>query len=161
MAFDVGVGVGIEGFGELDVKAIVPDFDRTSWGCGGVIAHGDVFADERGVDLVDGAVQTQCSVFLDPVFGLEEEQLVEVEGGLWVSDFVGRLCPALEWSLAIESAMRGVMVLAFDKGPEFAVEGFEGGGVIGAEVSQQLGANGSEPALDVSFSLWLVRTCVD
>ena len=43
MAFDVGVGVGIEGFGELDVKAIVPDFDRTSWGCGGVIAHGDVF----------------------------------------------------------------------------------------------------------------------
>ena len=71
MAFDVGVGVGIEGFGELDVKAIVPDFDRTSWGCGGVIAHGDVFADERGVDLVDGAVQTQCSVFLDPAFGLE------------------------------------------------------------------------------------------
>lgn len=90
----------------------MPDLHGPCGGSRGVESHDDVVADEGRVDFVKGAVETDGAVFVDLAFGLEEEQIVKVEGGVGEADLVGGLRPALERGFAIEPAMRGLVVLA-------------------------------------------------
>ena len=47
----------------------------------GVVAQGDGLSHEDGIDLVEPPVQAHGAVLHDAAFGLEEEQVVEVEVG--------------------------------------------------------------------------------
>ena len=57
--------------------------------------------------------------------------------------------------------MGGVVVLAFDIGPQAPIEGLEVGGVGGLQGSQELTAYGAEPALDFTLASGLIRAGVD
>ena len=92
--------------------SVMPDLHGPSGGSRGVEAHDDVVADKGCVDFVKSAVEADGAVFLDLAFGLEEEEIVEVESGVGEANLVGGLRPALERGFAIEPAMRGLVVLA-------------------------------------------------
>ena len=51
-----------------------------------VVAQDDPLPDEEGIDLVEAAVQADGAILVDAAPGLEEEDLVEVEGGVGVAD---------------------------------------------------------------------------
>jgi hypothetical protein len=133
VALDEAIGVGIERPGERARLLRVPDFNRSPGRCGGIVAQGNVFSDERGIHLIDDAVEAHGAVFLDLALGLEEEDLVEVQGRVWEVHLIGAAGPALQRGLPLQGAVGGVVVLAFDPRPEAAVERFEAAGIFGGE----------------------------
>jgi len=116
LALDEAVDVGIQGFHALDVSPLMPDLQRAPF-CAGCKAQGHLLPPECGVDLVDDAIKAHRAVFLDRALGLEEEDLVEVEGRVWEVHLIGAAGPALQRCLPLQSAVGGVMVLALDPGP--------------------------------------------
>ena len=93
--------------------------------------------------------------------GLEEEDVVEVCGGVGVAHGGAGEGPLLERCAPFEAAMGGVVILALDPRPEAAVQRLEAVGELGIEVGEPAGAKGSEPALDLSLSRGMMRSCVD
>ena len=74
-------------------------------------------ADEHGVDLVETPVEAQRAVFHHAAFGLEEEEVVEVGGGVEVAHVVPGERPLVERGAPVEAAMGRLVVLALDPGP--------------------------------------------
>ena len=130
-------------------------------GAVGVVAQDDGLADEHGVDLVEPSVQAHRAVFHHAALGLEQEQVVEVEAGVGVAHVVTGERPLVERGASVESAMRRLVVLALDPGPQGAVQCVEAGGGLGGEVAQPSGAKRPEEALDFSLSGGLVGSGVD
>ena len=95
LAFDEAVGVRIHGPGVLQGLMIMPDLDSTS-GRGRIVTQGDPLADQRGIDLVDDAVEADGAVGFDLAHGLEQEQIVEIDTGLDEADPLGRGRPVIE-----------------------------------------------------------------
>ena len=114
----------------------------------GVVAQGDGLPHEDGIDLVEPPVQAHGAVLHDAAFGLEEEQVVEVEVGAGVTHVFACERPLLERGAPIEAAMGRLVVLALDPGPEAAVERLEARGGIGVEAFEPGGAKRPEEALD-------------
>ena len=140
VAFDGGIGVGVEAGGESCRLAVVDDLDGSRRRCVGVVAQGDGFADEHGVDLVETPVEAQRAVFHHAAFGLEEEEVVEVGGGVEVAHVVPGERPLVERGAPVKSAMGRLVVLALDPGPQGTVQCVEAGGGLGGEVAQPGGA---------------------
>ena len=105
MALDGGIGVGVEAGGEACAAAVVDDLDGSRRRRLGVVTQGDGLADEHGIDLVESAVQAHRAVFHDAAFGLEEEEVVEVGGGVGVAHVVPSERPLVERGTPVESAM--------------------------------------------------------
>ena len=156
MALDAGVGVGVEAGGESSGLGVVDDLDGARRRRVGVVAQGDGFADEHGVDLVESSVQAHRSVFHHTAFGLEEEEVVEVEAGVGVAHVVPGEGPLVERGAPVESAVGGLVVLALDPGPQGAVQRLKALGGLGGEVAQPGGAKRAEEALDFSLPRGLV-----
>ena len=148
MALDAGVGVGVEAGGESCGFGVVGDLDGARRRSVGVVAQGDGFADEHGVDLVEPSVEAHGAVFHHAAFGLEEEEVVEVEVGVGVAHVVPGEGPLVERGASIEAAVGRLVVLALDPGPQGAVQCVEAGGGLGGEVAQPGGAKGAEEAFD-------------
>ena len=127
----------------------------------GVVAQGDGLPHEDGIDLVEPPVQAHGAVLHDAAFGLEEEQVVEVEVGTGVTHVFACERPLLERGAPVEAAMGRLVVLALDPGPEAAVERLEAQGGIGVEAFEPGGAERSEEALDFPLSRWLPGASVD
>ena len=162
MAFDAGVGVGVEADGGACGLALVDDCDGALWRCVWVVAQGDELPDEVGVDLEEPGVEADGAVFHDAAFGLEEEQLVEVCAGVGVAHVVAGERPLVEGGVPVESAMGRLVVLALDPGPQGAVQGIEAFGGCGGEVvGEHRGAKRAEEAFDFSLSRGLVGAGVD
>ena len=125
MAFDAGVGVGVEAGGGACPLGVADDLDGARRRCVGVVAQGDELPDEVGVDLVEPAVEADGAVFHHTAFGLEEEEVVEVGAGVGVAHVRACERPLVEGGTAVESAVGGLVVLALDPGPQGAVEGVE------------------------------------
>ena len=66
-------------------------------------------------------MQAHGAVLHDAAFGLEEEQVVEVEVGTGVTHVFACERPLLERGAPVEAAMGRLVVLALDPGPEAAV----------------------------------------
>ena len=161
-AFDGGVGVGVEDGGEAGVATVVDDLERPRRRYARVVAQGHGRADQERVDLVQTAVERYGAVFHDPAFGLEQKQIVEIDGGVDVAHLAAGEAPLIEGRFAVgQAAMRGVVVFTLDVGPQTPIEGLEGGGVGGLQGGQELTAYGAEPALDFSFSGRLIRAGMD
>ena len=62
--------------------AVVDDLNGARRRCVGVVTQGDGLADQDGVDLAEPAMQAHRAVFHHPAFGLEQEQVVEVEASV-------------------------------------------------------------------------------
>ena len=118
MALDGGVGVGVEAGGPPGTLAVVDDLEGARRRCVGVIAQGDGLADEHGVDLVEPTVQADGAVFHHAAFGLEQEEVVEVEAGVGEAHVVPGERPLVEGGAPVEAAMGRVVVLALDPGPQ-------------------------------------------
>ena len=127
----------------------------------GVVAQGDGLSHEDGIDLVEPPVQAHGAVLHDAAFGLEEEQVVEVEVGTGVTHVFACERPLLERGAPIEAAMGRLVVLALDPGPEAAVERLGAQGGIGVEAFEPGGAKRPEEALDFPLSRWLPGASVD
>ena len=127
----------------------------------GVVAQEDGLADEHGIDLVESAVEADGAVLHHAAFGLEEEQLVEVEAVVGVAHVVGAERPLVEGGAPVESAVGRLVVLGLDPGPQGAVQCVEAGGGFGGEVAQPGGAKGAEESLDFSLSGGLIGPGVD
>ena len=76
---------------------------------------------EDGIDLVEPPVQAHGAVLHDAAFGLEEEQVVEVEVGTGVTHVFACERPLLERGAPVDAAMGRLVVLALDPGPEASV----------------------------------------
>lgn len=70
--------------------------------------------------------------------GLEEEQIIQIEVGLGEAHVLGALAPTLERGLAIESAVRCVVIFALDPGPEATIERLEALRILGYQPGEQL-----------------------
>ena len=116
---------------------------------------------EDGIDLVEPPVQAHGAVLHDAAFGLEEEQVVEVEVGTGVTHVFACERPLLERGAPVDAAMGRLVVLALDPGPEAAVERLEARGGIGVEAFEPGGAERSEEPLDFPLSRWLPGASVD
>ena len=127
----------------------------------GVVAQGDGLSHEDGIDLVESPVQAHGAVLHDAAFGLEEEQVVEVEVGAGVTHVFACERPLLERGAPVDAAMGRLVVLALDPGPEAAVERLEARGGIGVEAFEPGGAKRSEEALDFPLSRWLPGASVN
>ena len=83
IAADETVGVGIDGLGDRDRLTRHEDLD-TAGGAGGVVAERDRLADERGVDFVDDAVETDGAIRLDPLrFSSKRKRSARSSPGNW------------------------------------------------------------------------------
>ena len=78
-------------------------------------------------------------------------------GGTDEADVGGRAGASVGVGLAVESAMRDEMVLAFAPGGPADVEGVEAAGVVVAEQEQELRPDGAEEALNLAAveTLWI------
>ena len=161
VALDAGIGVGVEAGGESCGLGVVDNLDGARRWCVGVVAQGDGFADEHGVDLVEPSVEADGAVFHHAAFGLEEEEVVEVEVGVGVAHVVPGERPLVERGAPVESAMGRLVVLALDPGPQGAVQCVEAGGGLGGEVGEPGGAKGAEEAFDFSLPRGLIGAGVD
>ena len=117
-------------------------------GARGIEAQRDLLPDQRRLDLVDDTLEADRAVLMHLAFGLEQEQIVQVQGGLGEAHLLGALRPALQGRFPVEPVMRRLVVLAFDPAPEAAIEGFQALGVGRAEAAQQLRPHGLEEPLD-------------
>ena len=106
-------------------------------------------------------MQAHGAVLHDAAFGLEEEQVVEVEVGAGVTHVFACERPLLERGAPVDAAMGRLVVLALDPGPEAAVERLEAQGGIGVEAFEPGGAERSEEPLDFPLSRWLPGASVD
>ena len=161
MAFDGGIGVGIEAGGASCRLGVVDDLQGPRWGCVGVVAQGDGFAHEHGVDLVESAVEADGAVFHHAAFGLEEEEVVEVGAGVGVAHVVPGERPLVERGAPVESAVGRLVVLALDPGPQGAVQRLKALGGLGGEVGEPGGAKRSEEAFDLSAPGGLIGPGMD
>ena len=118
----------------------MPDLQAACGWCRGVVTQDHILADERCVDFVDDSVQAHRAVALDAAFGFEQEQRVEVERRIGQTHVLATQGPLVEWRALREAAVRGVMVFAFDPGPEPAVESVEALEVSRLKRRQQLHA---------------------
>ena len=118
-------------------------------------------ADEHGVDLVESSVEADGTVFHHAAFGLEEEEVVEVEAGVGIAHVVPGEGPLVERGAPVESAVGGLVVLALDPGPQGAVQRLKALGGLGGEVGEPGGAKGAEESLDFSLSGGLIGPGVD
>ena len=89
MALDGGIGIGVEAGGHPCGLGVVDDLDGSRRRRIGVVSQGDGVADEHGIDLVETTVEADGAVFHDAALGLEEEEVVEVRGGVGVAHAVG------------------------------------------------------------------------
>jgi len=141
------VGVGIDGLGGLDEAAAVMDLDA-ALPAHGVVPEQDGLADQRGIDLVGDAVQTDRAVLLDFPLLLEEKEIAEIARQ---RDRPGVARPAIRRRVAVEAAVRGLVVLAFDTRPQASIERLEVVGVRLRQGRQQLEAHRPKPALELPF----------
>ena len=144
MALHGGIGVGIESGGLSGGFPVMDDPDRARRRCLWVVAQGHGLPHEQGIDLVQASLQAHGAVLHDASFGLEQEQVVEVEGGVGVAHAVAGERPLLEGGARVEATMGSVVVLALDPRPEASVERLEALGVFVPEVAEPSGAQGSE-----------------
>ena len=135
--------------------------DRARGRRGRVVAQDDLLPDEEGIDLVEAAVQADGAILVDEAPGLEEEDLVEVEGGIGVADACTGQCPLLERRAPLDAAMGGVVILALDPGPEAAVQGLEAVQSLRIEVVEPAGAQRPEEALDLTLPSRLIGPGMD
>ena len=94
---------------------VMPNLDCLAWRRG-VIAQRDALADEGGIDFLDGAIETDRAIGVHFTYGFKQEHIVQVGGRVEEGDLLGAGRPAIQWCLAAEAVVRGVMVLAFDPG---------------------------------------------
>ena len=141
--------------------AVVDDLDGPRRRRLGVVTQGDGLADEHGIDFVESAVEAQRAVFHDAAFGLEEEEVVEVCGGVGVAHVVAGERPLVEGGTGVEAAMGRLVVLALDPAPQAAVQRFEARSRLVVKAAEPGGAKGSEPSLDFSLSGGLIGPGVD
>ena len=160
-ALDAGVGVGVEQGGLASGLASVQDRNGTVAGDGGIVQQDDVLADERGVDLVEGALEADGAVLADAALEAVAEERVEIGVGADKADAGGGAGPGIERGFAVEAAVGAEMVLAFAPGGPAGVEGVEAAGVVLAEQGQELHADGAEEAFDLAASGGLVGGGVD
>ena len=106
-------------------------------------------------------MQGDGAIVLDFALVFEQEQLIEVHGGIGVAQALGGLRPALQWGLLIEAAVRLLVVFALDPQGQAPIQRCQTGGVPVGEFGGELGAAGAEEALDFPFSLGLERPGVD
>ena len=93
---------------------------------------------------------------------LEAEDRVELVVGRGRAQAAGGQRPLVErGALVVEAAVGSAVVLAFDPGPETAVEGVEAGARGLVQGRQELGSAGPEKTLDFPLSLRRVRSRMD
>ena len=156
-----GVGVGVEDGGLAGGLAVEDDLQGASGGCRGVVAQDDGAADEDGVDLVESSLEADGAVLHDAAPVLEQEHVVEHRAGVGIPHAGAGGRPPVERRLAVEAAVRGLVVLAFDPRPQAAVEGPDAVERVEAEVGEPAFAEGSEPSLDLSLGRRLEGLGVD
>ena len=161
MAFDEAVGVSIERRGIGQAPMLVPHLYRTPRRGAGIVAQRHLLTDQRGIDFVDDTVQADGAIALHPARHLEQEQLVKVKAGLGEGDLITDPGPALERRVTVEAAVRGLMVLALDIGPQPSVQRGEARRVLGREVTHKLRAHGAEPAFHFALALRAMGPGVD
>ena len=142
MALDGGIGIGVEAGGPPCTLAVVDDVDGPRRRRLGVVTQGDGVADEHGIDFVETAVQAQRAVFHDAAFGLEEEEVIEVCGGVGVTHVVAGEGPLVEGGTGVEATMGRLVVLALDPAPQAAVERFEARSRLVVEAAAQRAQRG-------------------
>lgn len=132
--------------------ALVQDWDGPSGRCGGIDQQDDPLPDQFGAHLVEAALEADGAVLGDAAAVLEAEDRVELVVGRGRAQAAGGQRPLVErGALVVEAAVGSAVVLAFDPGPETAVEGVEAGGGGLVQGRQELGSAGSEKALDFSL----------
>lgn len=82
------------------------DLNRTLRRGIGVEAQGDLVPDQGGIDLVDHAVEAHGAVLLYFAFGLEEEQIIEVQRRLRETHRLAGERPLLQRRGTVEPAAR-------------------------------------------------------
>jgi hypothetical protein len=92
---------------------------------------------------------------------LEEEDLAQVQLGAGDAHLGRAQGPGVQWAQALEAPVRVLVILSLDPGPESAVEGVQGRGVLLAEGGQQLHPDRAKPPFLLAFSGWLVGPGVD
>ena len=117
---DGGVGVRVEDRGLAGGLAVEDDLERTVGRRCGIVAQDDGAADEDGVGFVEASVEADGAVLHDAALDLEQEHVVEVGTGIGVADVGAGGGPPVQGRLAVEAPVRGLVVLAFDPGPEAA-----------------------------------------
>ena len=85
------------------------------------------------------AAQADGAVLHDAAFGFEQEQVVELGPRVGIAHVCAGGGPAVERRLAVKAAVGGVAVLAFDPGPEVAVERVEAVDGVEVEVGEPAG----------------------
>ena len=84
-ALDGGICVGVEAGGLSGRLSVVDHVEGPAGRRPGVVAQDDVLPDQERIDLVEAAVQADGAVLVDAALDLEEEGVVEVEGGVGVA----------------------------------------------------------------------------
>ena len=152
------IGVGIDRLGDVQ-DAVTEDDGDAARGTRRIVAERDGFADERRVDFVHHAAETDGAVLLHLALLLEEEELVEMIGGLRQS--AGGRGPARERRFALESAMRRLVVLVLEPGPEAAIQRVETARVPVDERGQELSPTRAKEPFNLPLRLRLVGAGVD
>ena len=106
-------------------------------GCAGIVAQRHGVADESGVDFEERAVQAHGAIALNAALGLEEEQGIQIEAWAGQAHLLGAHGPAIQRRLILEAAMRRLVILALDPGPQTAIEGLEAVGVGRGEAAER------------------------
>ena len=127
---------------------------RTTWrgrpgGAAGSWRRNDGAPDEDGVDLVEASAEADGAVLHDAAPVLEQEHVVELRAGVGVAHVGAGGGPAVEGRVAVEAAVRGLVVVALDPRPQAAVEGLDAADGVEVEVVEPALAQGSEPSLDL------------
>ncbi len=134
------VGIGVEHAGAFDELALAPDLHAARHGHAGVIAQRDGVADQGGIDFEQGAVQADSVIALHAALGLDLEQDIQIDSGAGQAGSrraSGRTHgPALERAVAVQAAMRAVVIFALDPGPQAAVQVVQAGGIDVAQSGQ-------------------------
>ena len=129
--------------------------------CVGVLQQGHRLAHERGIDLVQGALEADGAVPVHAALELEAKQGVKIDVGPDHPDLACREGPLVKRRVVVEATVGGVVILAFDPRPESAVDRVEAAGVGGAEQGQELSPAGPKKTLYFPLPSWLIGSRMD
>ncbi len=141
-----GVGMEVEQRRAPGVAVLVQDEQRPLGRRARVLQQDDLLPDQFGVGLVQPAVDADRAGAGDAALEAVAEDPLQVDVGSGIAHVAGELRPAVQRRIAVEAAVRRVVVVAFDPSREPAVEGGEAGAFRRAEQGQEFGSNTAKPA---------------
>jgi hypothetical protein len=118
-------------------------------------------SDQCGVDFIRHPAKTDHAIASDLALFLEEKHIIHVEV-MRRHAHVGRtLGPHISGRVVIKALVRPLVIFAFDKGPEGAIQRLDGVEGRRLQVRKKHEPNRAKPALHFAFARRLIRPCVD